>query len=135
MSNLGGGVTLGLSGDYATTYSSYLSVPGSFAMAGQNILQGIGCNQSSLDEQVACLETTPANTIVSLDSGNTVARFVVQDGHFVNTEELDLVNTNGSTAHVDVMFGNCANDGASFSTYPRTAVASERDGIVASLGI
>lgn len=135
MSNLGGGVGLGLPNDYGTTYSSYLTVAGSFAIAGQNILQGVGCNQSSLEEQIACLETTPANTIVSLDSGNTVARYVVQDGHFVNTENLDVVNTNGSAAHVNVMFGNCANDGASFSTYPRTPVTSELAGIQAALGI
>ncbi|KLO07979.1 alpha/beta-hydrolase [Schizopora paradoxa] len=135
MSNLGGGVGLGLSSDYGTTYSSYLTVAGSYAIAGQNILQGVGCNQSSLEEQLACLDTTPANTIVSLDGGNTVARYVVQDGHFVNTENLDVVNRNGSAADVNVIFGVCANDGASFSTYPRTPVNSESEGIQASLGI
>jgi carboxylesterase type B len=132
MSNLGGGVDLGLSGDYATTYSSYLSIPASYAIAGQQIFLEAGCNQTSLTAQVACLEQVPALTLVGL---STVARYVVQDGHYVNTEELDVVNRNGSAAHVPVIFGNVANDGASFSTYPTTPVTSELAGIEASLGI
>jgi len=132
MSNLGGGVDLGLSGDYATTYSSYLSVPESYAAAGQAIFQEAGCNQTTLEAQIACLKQVPPLTLVGL---STVARFVVQDGTYVNTEELDVVNRNGSAAHVPVMFGNTANDGASFSTYPEIPVTSELAGIQAALGI
>jgi carboxylesterase type B len=132
MSNLGGGVDLGLSGNYATTYSSYLSVPESYALAGQNIFLAAGCTQTSLEAQIACLELVPAWKLVGLSS---VARYVVQDGTYVNTEELDVVNRNGSTAHVDVMFGITANDGASFSTYPKTPVTTELAGIQAALGI
>lgn len=132
MSNLGGGVDLGLTGDYATTYSSYLSIPESYAAAGQQIFLEAGCNQTLLDAQIACLEQVPALKLVGL---STVARYVVQDGHYVNTENLDVVNRNGSAAHVNVIFGNVANDGASFSTYPTTPVTSELAGIEASLGI
>ena len=132
MSNLGGGVDLGLSGDYATTYSSYLSIPQSYATAGQQIFLEAGCNQTSLKAQIACLKTVPALKLVGL---STVARYVVQDGHYVNTEELDVINRNGSTAHVDVIFGNVENDGASFSTYPKTPVTTELAGIEAALGI
>ncbi|KAL1966332.1 hypothetical protein VTN77DRAFT_4685 [Rasamsonia byssochlamydoides] len=131
MSNLGGGIDLGLSGDYATTYSSYLTIEGSYEVAGQQIFSEAGCNQTSLSEQIACLKEVPALTLVSL---NTVARYVVQDGHYVNTEEL-VVNRNGSTANVPVIFGKAANDGASFSTYPQTPVTSELEGIQAALGI
>lgn len=130
MSNLGGGVGLGLSSDYATTYSSYLTVPESYALAGQSIFTAAGCNQTSLQAQIACLKQVPALTLVGLPS---VARYVVQDGHYVNTEELDLLH--GTAAHVPVIFGNTANDGASFSTYPTTPVTSELAGIEASLGI
>ncbi|THV51535.1 hypothetical protein BGAL_0107g00070 [Botrytis galanthina] len=133
MSNLGGGVDLGLTGDYATTYSSYLTIPESYALAGQNIFLAAGCNQSSLSAQIACLKNVPALDLVAVGSE---ARYVVQDGHYVNTAELDLVNHNGSTAHVDVIFGVTANDGASIGTnYPTTAVTSEVSGIAASLGI
>nr|QFF92597.1 carboxylic ester hydrolase 2 isoform 2 [Botrytis fabae] len=133
MSNLGGGVDLGLTGDYATTYSSYLTIPESYALAGQNIFLAAGCNQSNLSAQIACLKNVPALDLVAVGSE---ARYVVQDGHYVNTAELDLVNHNGSTAHVDVIFGVTANDGASIGTnYPTTPVTSEVSGIAASLGI
>lgn len=131
-SNLGGGKTLGLSGDYGTTYSPYYTIAQSYAVAGQQIFQAVGCNQTALADQIACLKTVPAATIQTL---NTVARYVVQDGTYVNTENLDVVNKNGSTANVNVIFGTTANDGASFSTYPEVAVTSESQGIQLALGI
>ena len=131
-SNLGGGVDLGLDGNYGTTYSSYLTIEGSYAIAGQQIFDGVGCNQTTLKAQIACIKTVPATTIVALP---TVARYVVQDGHYVNTEQLDVVNRNGSTAYVNAMFGTTANDGASFSTYPRTTVTTEAEGIEMALGV
>ncbi|KAK4898931.1 hypothetical protein LTR27_003662 [Elasticomyces elasticus] len=131
-SNLGGGVTLGLSGDYGTTYSSYLTVAQSYAQAGQQIFEAAGCNQTALADQITCLKAVPALTLVNLP---TVARYVVQDGTIVNTEQLDVTNKNGSTADVNVIFGTTANDGASFSTYPKTAVTTEVQGIQAALGI
>lgn len=132
MSNLGGGVDLGLSGDYGTTYSSYYNVSESYALAGQQIFAEAGCNQTSLTAQILCLETVDANTLADL---KTVAKYVVQDGTIVNTEELEVAGTSGSVAHVPVIFGNVANDGASFSTYPMKPVANETAGIQASLGI
>ena len=131
-SNLGGGVTLGLDSDYGTTYSSYLTIEQSYKLAGQQIFHGVGCNQSSLAEQIACLRTVPWQKIQDL---TTVARYVVQDGYYVNTEQLDVVNTNGSTANVNVIFGTTANDGASFSTYPFNNITNEAQGIEQSLEI
>jgi carboxylesterase type B len=131
-SNLGGGVDLGLDSDYGTTYSSYLTIAASYKLAGQQIFHGVGCNQSSLSAQIACLKTVPWQKIQNLA---TVARYVVQDGTFVNTEQLDVTNTNGSTAHVPVIFGTTANDGASFSTFPPANISTEAEGIEASLGI
>ena len=131
-SNLGGGVTLGLSGDYGTTYSSYLTIQQSYAEAGQQIFEGVGCNQTKLVAQIACLKTVPWQQIQDL---STVARYVVQDGYYVDTEQLDVTNKNGSTADVNVIFGTTANDGASFSTYPEGNVTSEAQGIELALGI
>ncbi|PMD42858.1 putative carboxylesterase [Hyaloscypha variabilis F] len=132
-SNLGGDVDLGQSGGYSTTYASYLTIAASYAIAGRNIFQEAGCNQTSLDAQIACLKAVPA---VTLNDFANVARYVVQDGTFVNTEQLDVSNKNGSTAFVPTMFGTCRNDGASIgSTYPTTPVTSEVTGIEASLGI
>ncbi|KAL9624547.1 MAG: hypothetical protein Q9160_001211 [Pyrenula sp. 1 TL-2023] len=133
MSNLGGGVTLGLTGDYATTYSSYLTVPASYALAGQNIFRAAGCNQTSLTDQITCLSSVDALSLISLP---TVARYVVQDGTYVNTEQLIVSTSNASTAHVPVIFGNVADDGASFCTYPRSGnLSTESQVIQASLGI
>ncbi|KAK0280728.1 hypothetical protein LTR35_007754 [Friedmanniomyces endolithicus] len=130
-SNLGGGVDLGLSGDYGTTYSSYLTINASYAVAGQQIFEEAGCNQTTLAAQITCLEAVPAQTLVNLP---TVARYVVQDGTIVNTEQLDVTNKNGSTADVNVIFGTTKNDGASFSTYPKVNVTSEAQGIELALG-
>lgn len=132
MSNLGGGVDLGLTGDYATTYSSYLTVQESYDTAGQQIFIEAGCNQTTIEEQIACLEGVPAQTIVNLA---TVARYVVQDGIYVTTEDLDVYNRNGSAANVHTIWGNVANDGASFSTYPTTPVTSLSEGLQVGLSI
>jgi carboxylesterase type B len=131
MSNLGGGVTLGLNGDYGTTYSTYYTVEQSFAVAGQQIFSSAGCI-GTLSAQVACLAQVPALTLVSYP---TVARYVVQDGKYVNTPKLILANRNASTAHVPVMFGVTRNDGSSFSTYPKTPIANHTQGLEIALGI
>nr|OQO20356.1 hypothetical protein B0A51_12020 [Rachicladosporium sp. CCFEE 5018] len=131
-SNLGGGVTLGQNGDYGTTYSSYYTIAQSYAVAGQQVFQAVGCTQATLDAQIACLKATPALTI---QGASAVARYVVQDGTYVNTEQLIVSTKNGSTAHVPVIFGTTANDGASFSNYPQGNITTESQGIQASLGI
>ncbi|KEQ70814.1 alpha/beta-hydrolase [Aureobasidium namibiae CBS 147.97] len=131
MSNLGGGVDLGLTGNYATTYSSFLTPAESYARS-EALFGEIGCNQTTLDARISCLRATPAQTIVN---AATVARYVVQDGTYVNTETLDVYNHNGSAANVNTIWGTTANDGASFSTYPKTPVTSELQGIEVALGI
>lgn len=132
MSNLGGGISLGLQGDYATTYSSYLTIDQSFDRAGEQIFSSVGCNQTDINEQIACLKTVPASTIVNL---GTVARYVVQDGTIVDTEQLIVTAKNGSQAYVPVIFGTTNNDGASFCGYPASNITSEVQGIASSLSI
>ena len=131
-SNLGGGVDLGLNHDFATSYSSYATIEESYNTVGKSIFIEAGCNQTTLDAQVSCLEQVPASTLVTLPA---VANFVVQDGYYVNTSQLNVVTKNGSTANVPVIFGNTENDGASFCTYPSTPVTNKLAGIQAALGI
>ncbi|KAK0854822.1 hypothetical protein LTS02_011336 [Friedmanniomyces endolithicus] len=132
-SNLGGGVDLGLSGDYATSYSSYPTIEQGYELAGLQIFQEAGCNQTSMGAQVACLAAYDPVKLVDLP---TIADKVVQDGVIVNTEQLIVSVRNGSTAHVPVIFGTAANDGASFSTYPKgNNVTDELEGIQIELGI
>jgi carboxylesterase type B len=132
-SNLGGGVDLGLPNNYATSYSSYLTIDQNYAIAGQQIFEEANCTQATLEAQIACLAQVNAVTLSELP---VVANKVVQDGHYVNTEQLIVNVKNGSTAHVPVMFGTAENDGSSFSTYPRANnITSELEGIQVELGI
>ncbi|USP81586.1 hypothetical protein yc1106_08860 [Curvularia clavata] len=132
MSNLGGGVTLGLDGDYGTTYSTYLTIEESYERAGQQIFAAAGCNSTSLSTQIDCLKQVDAAKIVNF---NTVARYVVQDGTYVDTSNLIVTTRNASTAHVPVMFGITRDDGASFSTYPKTPISNHTQGLEVALGI
>ncbi|KAF2197212.1 alpha/beta-hydrolase [Delitschia confertaspora ATCC 74209] len=132
MSNLGGGVTLGLKGDYGTTYSSYYTIPQSYAAAGQQIFFAASCTSTVLKDQISCLEKIPATQLVSFGA---VARYVVQDGTIVNTPNLILSTRNASTAHVPVIFGITHDDGASFSTYPKQPITSHKEGLQLALGI
>jgi carboxylesterase type B len=126
LSNLGGGVTLGLDGDYGTTYSTYYTVNQSYTVAGPQIFAAAGCNSTDVSAQI------PAADLIGF---NTVARYVVQDGTYVNTPELIISTRNASTAHIPVIFGTVLDDGASFSTYPKTPISNHSQGLQEALGI
>ncbi|KAK5234147.1 hypothetical protein LTR47_004738 [Exophiala xenobiotica] len=132
LSNLGGGMDLGLESNYGTTYSSYLTINESYTIAGPQIFNGSNCTSPTLSGNITCLEKLNATDLVSLE---TVARYVVQDGTIVNTPELDVVNRNGSAAYVPIIFGNAANDGASFSNISPTPINNETAGLMYGLGI
>jgi carboxylesterase type B len=132
MSNLGGGVTLGLDGDYGTTYSSYYTINQSYTVAGPQIFTAAGCNGTDVSAQITCLSQVPAAQLVGL---STVARYVVQDGKYVNTPNLVLSTRNASTAHVPVIFGIIRDDGSSFSNYPKTPISNHSEGLQVALGI
>src|ERR1700761_1404099 len=97
LSNLGGGVTLGLDGNYGTTYSSYYTLNESYAVAGPQIFNESNCTQSTLSGKIACLKTINATVLANLD---TVARYVVQDGTIVNSSQLDVTTRNNGSAYV-----------------------------------
>ncbi|EXJ67648.1 esterase/lipase [Cladophialophora psammophila CBS 110553] len=132
MSNLGGGVTLGLDSNYGTPYSSYYTVNESYTVAGPQIFNASNCTQQTLSGKIACLKKVNATALVNL---GTVARYVVQDGTIVNSSELNVVKKNAGSAYVPIMFGNAANDGASFSTISPTLVHNETQGLMAGLRI
>lgn len=132
MSNLGGGKTLGLDGDYGTTYSSYYTINQSYTVAGPQIFSAAGCTNDNVQAQIACLRQVDPLKLVGI---STVARYVVQDGKYVNTPDLILATRNASTAHVPVIFGVTRNDGASFSTYPKAPIANHSQGLQEALGI
>ncbi|KAK5732390.1 hypothetical protein LTR17_010566 [Elasticomyces elasticus] len=115
-SSLGGGVTLGLPSNYATSSS--------MKQAG---------NATNLDKQIACLAAYDPVGFVGLP---TIADKVVQDGTTINTEQLIVTEKIASTAHVPVMFETAADHGSSFSTYPKgNNITSELEGIQVELGI
>jgi carboxylesterase type B len=117
-SNLGGGVGLGLTSSYYTQFSAWPTIQQSYEVAGQQIFQNAGCTQPNLADQIACLKSVPAQTII--DAGN-YARFVVQDGTYITHPETPVgknTATQQTTAHVPVIFGNTLHDGASFATFP-----------------
>ncbi|EWC45452.1 hypothetical protein DRE_00851 [Drechslerella stenobrocha 248] len=133
MSNLGFGYALGIEYSYAYSYSDYLTIEGSYDIAGQQVFTALGCTQALLDDQIECLKTKDPLAIVTAD---TVARYVVQDGYYVNTPRLDVSKKDGgSVANVNVIFGITRDDGSSFSTFPSTPVGSIREGLQVGLGI
>ncbi|KAL4921820.1 Alpha/Beta hydrolase protein [Aspergillus aurantiobrunneus] len=131
MSDIGNTVGTGIWGD-ETSYSSYSSIPESYRMVGQRIFSEAGCDEGTTEQQLSCLREIPASTLVNLP---TVAHHVVQDGKYVNTTKLNLVEKDAGTAHVPVIIGITNNEGTSTITYPSSNVQSELDGIEESLGI
>ncbi|KJX93105.1 carboxylesterase from carbohydrate esterase like protein [Zymoseptoria brevis] len=132
MSNLGGGRTLGLQGNYGTEFSEWKTIEEGWQQQGSKVAVEAGCADGTLEEQVDCLRTIPADELVKQQN---VARFVLQDGEIVTRRNLNVVTSNGTTAHIPVIFGTTANDGASFSTYPAANITSENQGIQQALGI
>lgn len=125
MSNLGGGNSLGLTRNYGTMYSSIYTIANAFT--GEYLsstLQQVGCTNSTLAAQIACLRTVPAQT---LSSTGTQAQAVVIDGTIVTTEHLEVENAtpNPSVANVPVIFGIARNDGAAIGTGRSTTCTTE----------
>ncbi|KAL4988264.1 Alpha/Beta hydrolase protein [Aspergillus falconensis] len=118
--------------DGGASYNSYLSPLESYQTAGQKIFSEVGCNQGSTEQQISCLRELPVSTLVNLP---TIARYIVQDGKYVNATDLNLIEKHAGTAHVPVIFGNVAHEGASFISYPSNNMESELEGIQESLNL
>ena len=107
---VGSRVGLGHESDNEATYDQYLKPEELYETAGQEIFSAAGCTAEDLAKQISCLRQVPASTLVGLD---TVARYVVQDGRYVNTSNPNAVGKEYGSANVPVMFVVTADD-ASF---------------------
>ncbi|KAL2846984.1 Alpha/Beta hydrolase protein [Aspergillus pseudoustus] len=116
----------------SSAYGSYLSISDSYHSTGQRIFTEAGCTEGPIEQQVSCLKELPASILVNLP---TVARHIVQDGKYITTPTLNLLERTKGTPNVRVIFGNTANEGASFATYPSTSITTELEGIAESLHI
>ncbi|CAJ2510094.1 Uu.00g059940.m01.CDS01 [Anthostomella pinea] len=105
VSNLGGL-------NYGTTYSEYLTIEEEMVDAGDAILASTNCTTAT--SQVDCLRAIPADTLLSLDD---VARYLVMDGTYLTSDELQL---NGSALPVHLMIGTTRDDGGPIIGFPAT---------------
>ena len=102
-----------LAGDnYASTYSNYYTIDQEVAVAAIPILNATGCLNSS--NQLSCLRALSPHVLGNLSE---VARYVVQDGTYIVTPELEVTGK-GPAASVPVMMGTMRDDGAAFISYP-----------------
>ena len=121
MSDLGGGIDLGEPSNYGTQFTNYYTIGQSYNVSGQNIFHAIGCNQTTLAAQINCART--ASTGVAINAIRPDARYVVQDGTYVQRQSLDLRSRSNHTAHVPYIGGNVLNDGASFTGLSTTCTS------------
>jgi carboxylesterase type B len=110
MSNLGGI-------NYGTTYSKYYTIEEEVKEVAEAILDATNCTAAT--SQVDCLRDVSAATLTSM---STVARFLVVDGTYLTSDELEL---DGPRLPVTLMMGTMRDDGGPFINYPTTTNTSE----------
>ncbi|KAK2050722.1 carboxylesterase, partial [Colletotrichum somersetense] len=101
MSNLGGIA-------YGESYSKYYSIEDQLELVGDDILRTTKCTNAT--SQVKCLRKVPVG---SLGAG---ARYLVNDGVYLTTDELNL---KGGPLNVHVLMGIASEDGLPFLSFPR----------------
>lgn len=90
----------------------YYTIPEEVTVAANPILNATGCLNAT--SQVDCLRSVDAYVLGNMTN---VARFLVVDGTYLVTDELEVTGK-GPAAHVPVMMGFMRDDGAAFITYP-----------------
>jgi carboxylesterase type B len=108
LSNLGGLA-------YGTTYSRYYTIDEEVNVAANAILTATNC--TSAVSQLDCLRALPATTLTSLP---TIARYIVVDGTYITSNQLQL---KGPRLPFNLMMGITAEDGAPFISYTRDVSA------------
>ncbi|KIH88285.1 hypothetical protein SPBR_06641 [Sporothrix brasiliensis 5110] len=121
MSNLGGL-------NYGTSYSEYYTIDNVMNASSNAVLQAANCTTGGADGTAAnstaeaivdCLRAIPAKKLVGL---RAVARFIVVDGTYILSDQLQLgaVNTtvNNTAAPYKLMMGTMRDDGAPFIDFP-----------------
>ena len=104
LSNLGGI-------NYGSTYSKYMTIEEEVEKVGNAILSSANCTDAA--SQVDCLRAIPAFELSNL---RTTASFLVVDGTYLVSDELDL--SKGSKLPFHLMIGTTRDDGAAFIRYP-----------------
>ncbi|OQO05525.1 hypothetical protein B0A48_09295 [Cryoendolithus antarcticus] len=97
---------------YATTYGEWYNITEEVIVAADPVLNATGCLNAT--SQVNCLRALDPHAIANLTA---VARFLVVDGTYLTTSELEVTGK-GPTANVPVMMGIMRDDGAAFISYP-----------------
>ncbi|KAI1321006.1 cholinesterase [Xylariaceae sp. FL0255] len=110
LSNLGGI-------NYGTTYSQYLTIDEEMTTVGNDILASTNCTNAA--SQVDCLRSVPGDTLNSIPY---TARYLVVDGKYLVTDELEL---HGPQLPVHLLMGTMRDDGAAFISYPTTTNQSD----------
>ncbi|KAL4908094.1 hypothetical protein BDW74DRAFT_115595 [Aspergillus multicolor] len=128
MSDVKGGMDIA-HGPGESSRSLYPSILESYQTVGQKIFSEAGCNEGTTEQQVSCLRELPAFTLVTLP---TVARHLVEDGTYINSQGFDLTARRADTP---IMFGNTVDEGVSFILYPSSDIKSELDGVQESLNL
>ncbi|KAG8872849.1 hypothetical protein FRB97_007297 [Tulasnella sp. 331] len=100
--------------DYAATYSNYYTPTQEAAAAADLILADTKCNKTDPTAIVACLNAVSAAALVN---DPNIARYVIVDGTYVTTAELEVTGK-GPAAKVPTMWGAMADDAAAFIGYP-----------------
>ncbi|RWA13480.1 hypothetical protein EKO27_g1622 [Xylaria grammica] len=117
LSNLGGL-------NYGASYSKYMTIEEETEKVGNAILASTNCTDAA--SQVDCLRSIQAS---ELSAVGTVASFLVVDGTYLVSDELEL--SKGPRLPVHLMIGIARDDGAAFIGYPTTA---NQSAYLASLG-
>ncbi|GLA12851.1 hypothetical protein AnigIFM62618_009366 [Aspergillus niger] len=100
---------------YGTTYSRYYTIDEEMDVAGNAILEETNCTNAT--SPVDCLRNYTASAITDL---STTARYLVVDGTYLTSPELDLSRST-EAPHVPVLMGIMRDDGAQFIDYPNAS--------------
>ncbi|KAK7682772.1 hypothetical protein QCA50_014155 [Cerrena zonata] len=98
--------------NFASPYSSYLTIPQEVAHVVNPILNETGCTTAS--DQLACLRAFDAHELVALPDQ---ASSLVVDGTFITSDQLPLSGSN-PIANVHTMMGIMRDDGLPFIPVP-----------------
>ena len=99
---------------YATTYSLYYNISAEVSMFAKPILNVTNCTNAP--SHLECLRDVNPYSLANQSDPN-VARYLVVDGTYLVTDELEL-SSPGTAKDVNVMMGFMRDDGAAFITYP-----------------
>jgi carboxylesterase type B len=112
---------------YGATYSKYYTIDEEMEVVGNAILTATNC--ATATSRVECLR---ALNVTELSNIGEPARFIVVDGTFITTPQLEL---KGSRLPFNLMMGTTAEDGAPFLTYIPDMTVAENATWLASQGL